>query len=153
MRKDVAVVTAAKVAQEQRNTLDDPREIVVSDIPASAALTPRQIANALLSALELPHLASLVVGWREWTPKPRAVRDEQSEVNQATQTIDQPSAAASTSTSRSRAVVLNLACPSTRDDILMMTPNLRNIDCQSIFGVGGGSKLAVTALWLGPVFK
>ena len=153
VRQDVAIVTAANVAQEQRNTLDNPREIIVGGIPASTALTSRQIANALLSALELSHLASLVVGWREWTPKPRTVRGEQPEVNQATQTIDQPSAAASTSTSRPRAVVLKLACPSTRDHILMMTPNLRNIDCQSIFGVGGDSKLSVTALWPGPVFK
>ena len=40
VRKDVAAVTAANEAQAQRLTLDDPREIVVRGIPASAALTP-----------------------------------------------------------------------------------------------------------------
>ena len=76
VRKDVAAVTAANEAQVQRLTLDDPREIVVRGIPASAVLTPRQIGDALLSVLELSHLAPLVVGWREWTPKPRAVRGD-----------------------------------------------------------------------------
>ena len=68
--------------------------------------------------------------------------------------MDQPFPAASTLTSTSgpRAVVLKLACPSTRDDILTMTPRLRKIDCQSIFGVGGDTKLLVSALWPRPVF-
>ena len=43
--------------------LDNLREIVVRGILVSVAFTPRQVTNALLSALDLPHLATFVVGW------------------------------------------------------------------------------------------
>ena len=52
-----------------------------------------------------------------------------------------------------RALVFTLASTEARDDILLKTPGLKNIDCQAIFGAGGPAKLSVGALWTDPVHK
>ena len=149
VRADVELVAAANQALAQRNALEDPREIVVRGIPASVALEPPQIATKLLTALNLPHLSPLVTGWREWNPPPRATPVDRV----AAQPADNVAATTRGTGLHSRALVLTLACPSTRDDILKKTPGLRNLNCQAIFGAGGTSKLSVNALWSGPVYN
>ena len=52
-----------------------------------------------------------------------------------------------------RALVFTLGSPEARDDILLKSPGLKNIDCQTIFGAGGSAKITIAVLWPEPVHK
>ena len=108
-------------------------------------LEPQQLAATLLTALKLPKNAPLVVGWRAWNPPTRIENVEQA-VPAAAPLMRVPAAPL-------RALVYTLACPATRDDILRKAPGLKSLDCQSIFGAGGGAKLSVNASWPDTIHK
>ena len=102
------------------------------------------LAAALLTALKLESYIPFVTEWRAWNPPARARQPTQAP---AFAPDGQPQAAPL------RALVFTLACPATRDVIIRKTPALKNLTCQTIFGVGGPAKLTVSALWPDPVHK
>ena len=144
MHANVSRNTFATEESLTHRSLEDPREIIVRGIPQAVTLEPLQIAAALLTALNLPQLASLVTGFRPWNSPDRVAPA----VRPATGAppVQAP-------VDPLRAFVFTLACPSTRDDILQKSPGLRNLDCQTIFGAGGGAKLTMNAIWPDPIHK
>ena len=135
--------TANQEALNQRSLVDS-REIIVRGIPPAVQLEPLQLASALLTALQLQQHVPLVVGWRAWNAPARADNAPQAVA------VAPPEGAPA---AQLRALVFTLACPATRDNILRRTPGLRNLDCQAIFGAGGGCKLSVNALSPDPIHK
>ena len=142
IRANVSHNTAANQEQRTHHTLTDTRQLIVRGIPPAVRHEPLALSAALLTALKLELYIQLVVGWRVWNPPARTERPAQ-----AASTAP----AALVPAAPLRALVFTLASAETRDDILLKTPALKDIDCQVIFGAGGPAKLSVGALWPDPV--
>ena len=144
VRPYVSRNTAANQEQRTHRTLADRRQVIGRGIPPAVGHEPLLLVAALLTTLKLELYIPLVVGWRMPNPPARA---------------EQPAQAASTAPVALvpavplRALVFSLASAEARDDILLKTPGLKNIDCQAIFGAGGPAKLSVGVLWSDPVHK
>ena len=109
VRADISRANDANQAAMNLRSLEDPREIIVRGIPQAVQLEPMPLSAALLTALNLPYHAPLVVGWRAWSPPARPH-------HHAVAAPDAP--AAPRSAAPPRALVFTLASPDARDDIL-----------------------------------
>ena len=138
VREDITRITATNRDSINQHSLQELREIIVRWIPLAVQLEPLHLAAALLTAINLPHHAPLVYGWRAWSPPARP--DLPAPVAAAAPAAPQLAA-------QLRAIVFTLASPEARDDILRRTPGLKILTCLVIFGTGGVAKLSVNALW------
>ena len=95
-----------------------------------------------------------ITGWCAWDP---SARDDRRGIaataSPAAPVLTAPALAAPALTAPLRALVFTFAFPASRDEILRRTPDLKDLDCQTIFGAGGPAKLSVNALWPDPVHK
>ena len=123
-------------------------------ISLSVTHEPTQLASALLTALKLERHAPLVVRWRSWNPPAKAAEGIEAAANVPAQATPVEAAVNVPAPAVQRqALVFTLACPSARDDILRLTPGLKNLDSQAISGVGETAKLSVNALWPDAIHK
>ncbi|CAB0036288.1 unnamed protein product [Trichogramma brassicae] len=103
----------------------DTCEILLSGIPSSADLANEQLLDSVFTAMGLVNFNRFVSHTRDWKPKI---------TNEARKDV-------------TRAIVVKLASPSTRDDCLSSASRLASISAQTLFGAGGDGKLRLRALW------
>ena len=119
--------------------LEDTCEIKISPIPPDLYVNGQDknsIAISILKALDLAHLNQQVASVRYWEDKNKAL-----------------SANAFYQAGTSNTVVVQFFSHISRNLVLSKTSLLKDLNCQTIFGSGGSTKIYVSAIYPGPVYK
>ena len=156
-------LTGMKKEKSKEKQIVDSCEVIVSGIPAECTLNNSEVVNKIFAVLDTPNLHQFVFETREWKGKyPQQISGNrsQSDVNAGTSyqlTINENEVGDPTTTpsvnNQYRALVIKFCSPCTRDALLTRCPKLENINCHTLFGVGGTYKIFIRPILPQPLYK
>lgn len=133
---DMAEVRAELAAARQNSTNEDTCEAIFSGLPATL-LDTQAAATRVLTAINLPALASFITRIRPWHPRdPRSNNREAASQEPATM-----------------AIVVKFVSPSIRDDVIRNANLLETFSSQTLFGSGGATRIYLNALYPKDVYR
>ena len=126
------------IVESVNKPFSDPCEVLLSGIPAAVDCSNIDSLLPVFSSLKLQISRFHLVSVRSWTPRTRATEAGAGEVTPGPYT---------------NSVVIQCVSQHIRDVIVENSAKLRDVTCQTIFGVGGNTHLFIRALWPKQLFE